>query len=62
MGGFLDFIAARVALTTIPFAFIFSANASTVSAQQKRLTAAQRQIVDTVSTIFVAARADDVAT
>jgi uncharacterized protein DUF4440 len=45
----------------VTFALIFSANVSTVRAQQKSLTSDQRQVVDTVSTIFTAARADDVA-
>lgn len=50
----------RVALVTIVFA-VFSANISTAGAQQKLLTADQTQIVNTVSTIFIAARTDDVA-
>jgi hypothetical protein len=50
----------RVAPVTIAFALMFSANVSTARAQQK-LTAEQTQIVDTVSTIFTAARADDLA-
>ena len=45
----------------VTFAIIFSANVSTARAQQKSLTSDQRQVVDTVSTIFTAARADDVA-
>jgi len=45
----------------VTFALIFSPNVSTVRAQQKRLTSDQRQVVDTVSAIFTAARADDVA-
>jgi hypothetical protein len=45
----------------VPFALIFSSNISTVRAQQKSLTSEQRQVVDTVSTIFTAARTDDVA-
>src|SRR6202011_2544041 len=49
------------ALVTIAFALVFSANVSTARAQQKLLTADQTQIVNTVSTIFTAARADDVA-
>jgi ketosteroid isomerase-like protein len=40
---------------------LFSPNISSARAQQKSLTSAQKQIVDTVSTIFTAARADDVA-
>jgi hypothetical protein len=50
----------RIALVTIAFA-VFSANISTAEAQQKLLTADQTQIVNTVSTIFTAARTDDVA-
>jgi hypothetical protein len=45
----------------VTFALIFSPNVSTASAQQKSLTSDQKQVVDTVSTIFTAARADDVA-
>jgi hypothetical protein len=50
-----------IALATIAFALEFSANVSTARPQQKRLTADQTQIVNTVSTIFTAARMDDVA-
>jgi hypothetical protein len=50
-----------IILVTIAFAVLFSANVSTASAQQKPLTPDQKQVVDTVSTIFTAARADDVA-
>jgi ketosteroid isomerase-like protein len=50
-----------IALATVAFTLMFSASVSTARAQEKSLTADQRQIVDTVSTIFVAARADDVA-
>jgi Domain of unknown function (DUF4440) len=42
-------------------ALFFSSNVFTARAQQKPLTSDQRQVVDTVSTIFTAARADDVA-
>ncbi|HMF76177.1 MAG TPA: nuclear transport factor 2 family protein [Bryobacteraceae bacterium] len=45
----------------IGFALLFSAIASTARAQQKPVTADQKQIVDTVSTIFAAALSDDVA-
>jgi Domain of unknown function (DUF4440) len=45
----------------VTFALIFSPNVSTVRAQQKSLTSDQRQVVDTVSAIFTAARADNVA-
>ena len=50
----------RAAPATIAFALMFSASVSAARAQQK-LTAEQTQIVDTVSTIFTAARADDLA-
>jgi hypothetical protein len=50
-----------IILVTIAFAVLFSANVSTASAQQKLPTADQTQIVNTVSVIFAAARADDVA-
>jgi len=40
---------------------MFSAGIATARAQQQHLTAEQTQIADTVSTIFIAARADDVA-
>jgi len=42
-------------------ALIFSPNVSTARAQQKNLTSEEKQVFDTVSTIFTAARADDVA-
>jgi ketosteroid isomerase-like protein len=45
----------------VTFALIFSPNFSAARAQQKALTLEQRQVVDTVSTIFTAARTDDVA-
>jgi len=45
----------------VTFALIFSPNVSTARAQQTSLTSDQKQVVDTVSTIFTAARADDVA-
>ena len=48
----------RLAVT---FTLIFSANVPTARAQQMSLTSDQKQVVDTVSAIFVAARADDVA-
>ena len=51
----------RVAPATIAIALMLSATISTARAQQKHLTAEQTQIADTVSTIFIAARADDVA-
>ena len=51
----------RTFLRTVAFALIFSAHVSTAGGQQKGLTADERQIVDRVSTIFDAARTDDVA-
>jgi hypothetical protein len=45
----------------VTFGLIFSPNVFTASAQKKSLTSDQKQVVDTVSTIFTAARADDVA-
>lgn len=45
----------------VTLALIFSPNVTSVRAQQKSLTSDQKQVVDTVSTIFTAARADDVA-
>jgi Domain of unknown function (DUF4440) len=42
-------------------ALFFSPNVFTARAQQKPLTSDQKQVVDTVSTIFTAARVDDVA-
>src|SRR3984957_16277566 len=45
----------------VTFALIFSPNVSTVRAQQNSITSDQKQVVDAVSTIFTAARADDVA-
>ena len=45
----------------VTFALIFSTIAATAPAQQKSLTPDQQQVVDTVSTIFTAARADDLA-
>ena len=45
----------------VTFALIFSTIVATARAQQKSLTPDQQQVVDTVSTIFTAARADDLA-
>jgi ketosteroid isomerase-like protein len=45
----------------VTFALVFTPNVCTTRAQQKSLTSDQKQVVDTVSTIFTAARADDVA-
>ena len=50
----------RIALG-VTFALISSTIVSTARAQQKSLTPDQQQVVDTVSTVFTAARADDVA-
>src|SRR5258708_1440222 len=51
----------RIAQLTFGFALMSSANVSAVTAQQKLLTAEQTKIVNTVNTIFTAARTDDVA-
>src|SRR5467141_4765779 len=51
----------RVALAIVVFELILPAHVSTARAQQKPLTSDQRQIVDTMSAIFAAARTDDVA-
>ncbi len=51
----------QIALATTALALTFSANPVTARAQQKLVTAEQAQIVDIVSTIFTAARTDDVA-
>src|SRR3984885_15185014 len=45
----------------VTFALFFSPNVSTVRAPPNSPPSAQKQVVDTVSTIFTAARADDVA-
>jgi Domain of unknown function (DUF4440) len=45
----------------LTFALILSPNVTTARAQQKSITSDQKQVVDAVSTIFTAARADDVA-
>jgi hypothetical protein len=45
----------------VTLALILSPNVTTVRAQHKSPTSDQKQVVDTVSTIFTAARADDVA-
>jgi ketosteroid isomerase-like protein len=50
----------RIALCTIVLALISSVNLFTARAQQKSFTANQTKIIDTVSTIFTAARADDI--
>jgi len=51
----------RIALAIVVFELILPAHVSTARAQQKPLTSDQRQIVDTMSAIFAAARIDDVA-
>lgn len=51
----------RAASAVVIFVLMLSTSISTARAQQKPLTSEQKQIVDTVRTIFVAARADDVA-
>ena len=51
----------RIVWTVIVFAFLICLNVSTAGAQQKALTADQTKIVDTVNTVFAAARADDLA-
>ena len=51
----------HLALTTTLLAFTFSVNPVTARAQQKPVAADQTKIIDTVSTIFTAARVDDVA-
>jgi cbb3-type cytochrome oxidase subunit 1 len=48
-------------LTTTVLAFMFSISPVATRAQQKPVTADQTKIIDTVSTIFAAARVDDVA-
>ena len=51
----------RMRLAAIGFVLMFSANVSVAKAEQKLNAAEQTQIVNTVSTIFAAARTDDVA-
>jgi ketosteroid isomerase-like protein len=51
----------RTVLASIGFALLSSGNASNAGDQQRLLASDQRQIVDTVSTIFAAARTDDTA-
>jgi len=50
-----------ITLAALTFGLIFSPNVSSVRTLQKSLTSEQKQVVDTVSTIFTAARADNVA-
>src|SRR3979411_3220413 len=51
----------RIALATFACVLIFSPSVSSARAQQRSLTSDERQIVDTVSTVFTAALTDDVA-
>jgi len=51
----------HIALATAALTVVLSANSVTARAQQKLVTAERAQIIDTVSTIFAAARTDDVA-
>ena len=51
----------RFILAAVAVALICSANVSSAGAQQKPLTSDERQILDAVSTVFIAARTDDVA-
>ncbi len=51
----------RIQLVALASVLLIVAKLSAASAQEKYLTTNQKQIVDTVSTIFTAARADDVA-
>jgi ketosteroid isomerase-like protein len=51
----------HLALTTTALALILSAHPVTARAQQNLVTADKAQIIDTVSTIFTAAKAEDVA-
>jgi ketosteroid isomerase-like protein len=46
---------------TVTFAIIFSSNVSTARAPQKSLTSEQKQVVDTVNTVFSAASTEDIA-
>jgi len=50
-----------IALAFLTCALIVSSTVPTARAQQKNLTPDQKQVVDTVSTIFSAARTEDVA-
>jgi hypothetical protein len=45
----------------VTFAIVFSPNVSTARTRQKSLTSAQKQVVDTVNTIFAAASTEDIA-
>src|SRR5258708_23274119 len=51
----------RLSFATTALTLMFSVNPFAARAQQRPVTADQTKIIDTVSTIFTAARADDVA-
>ena len=51
----------RIALATFACVLIFSPSVSSARAQQRSLTSDERQIVDTVGTVFTAALTHDVA-
>jgi hypothetical protein len=51
----------RIPLTALASILLVATKLSAASAQEKHLTTDQKKVVDTVSTIFTAARADDVA-
>ena len=50
----------RIGLATVVLALVFSARAATEKPGHEGLSAQQRQIVDTISTIFNAIRAEDI--
>jgi ketosteroid isomerase-like protein len=51
----------RLSFVVVAVALVIFVNISTARTQERTLTSQQRQVVDTVSTIFSAAREDDVA-
>lgn len=51
----------RIVLAAIAFGLMLFVNVSATRAQQRPLTLEQTKVADTVRTIFVAARADDIA-
>jgi hypothetical protein len=51
----------RIPLTALASILLVATKLSAASAQERHLTTDQKKVVDTVSTIFTAARADDVA-
>jgi hypothetical protein len=51
----------RIPLAALASILLVATKLSAASAQEKHLTTDQKKVVDTVSTIFTAARADDVA-